>query len=112
MTDQVPSESRATPVRGDVARRVTRWVRLLAMFGFILPFLTVSCMGQDVVSPSGVELAFGLDTEVSPEFDELVDETGGIATEVEPEVLIALALTAGAAVFGFGRAWKVATLLS
>jgi hypothetical protein len=36
-------------------------LRLLALIGFIMPFATVSCGGQDLVTISGVQAAFGTD---------------------------------------------------
>jgi len=106
------TESTAPPIvtADRPLRGVGRWLRLVALFGFVLPFMTVSCMGQEVVKPTGIELAFGLESEIAPEFAELGEMPDG-DRQVESEVLAGLVVLVAAVVAGFAGTRRLATVL-
>lgn len=62
-----------------VARETRRFSP--ALFGiivlcFLLPFLTVTCVDQEVLTLKGVDLVLGLTPEMNPEFEESFDSIG------------------------------------
>ncbi|MEI9904668.1 MAG: zinc ribbon domain-containing protein [Asticcacaulis sp.] len=72
---------------------LARGAKTVAVLGFILPWLVVSCSGQKVVEGNGLGLAFG--------HLKIMGDTGG-AQHQHPELLVLLALLILAASLGWG----------
>lgn len=77
--------------------KITRIIALVFLIGFLLPYLAVSCSGQEIAEVNGVKAAFGGDVEIGmPDMGDLgdmgdLDSDVGTFEMVMP-VLIALIL--------------------
>ena len=89
---------------------VARGLKLLALLLFLLPWVTVSCADQTLVSMSGVDLATGSVTAHNP----LTGETRTPPDGGKPDlpVLVAALLIAAALVLGFVVSRSQAALVS
>lgn len=91
--------------------RLAGWLRLAAVAAFVLPFMTVSCTGQDIGTATGVHLALGLQADVDESMSD--PELGGQWTEafgsdldegrveIEWPLSVAAALLIGATISSF-----------
>lgn len=88
------------------------WSKGLALgvvIAFTLPFLTVSCMGQEVMSISGIQLATGGPVDV---IDDFSDSNGGDRVDLEGWATAGAILAIAAAVVAFIQTpWRGRALL-
>lgn len=113
MTGDSPSASQsalhALEPAAEATRRLSPALLGIVVLCFLLPFLSVQCAGQTIISFSGFDLVLGSEVEVDPEFEEgLSDVTGGFgeteesatqeaADEVGPNIFVIGALLAALA---------------
>jgi hypothetical protein len=84
-------------------KAVASGLRLLALIGFVMPFATVSCGGQDLITINGLQASFGTDYYVMGQ----AGHADGL-----PFFALALALIVGALVIGLLRSSQVGRLVS
>lgn len=84
-------------------KKVSRWLFLIILVCFFLPFVTVSCQQKKVVTLSGLQLATG----TTIEQPSLIGETPR-KQELPPDPLASLSLIAAA--FGLGTSFLGGTI--
>ena len=99
-----PGRSLATPANG------SRLLMLLALLFFVLPWITVSCADQTLVSMSGLDLAQGSVTMHNPMTGETTSPPGG--GEAEIPVLVGGILVALALLLSFILKGRIGTMAS
>lgn len=99
-----PAPSNLRPTTGSFPlKAVGSGLRLVALIGFIMPFATVSCGSQDLMTINGLQAAFGTPYNVMGQ----VGQADG-----DPWFVIALLLITGALVVGLLTANQTAGLLN
>jgi hypothetical protein len=110
---------------GDQVRERSPFMFLVIGLCFFLPFVSISCSGQDIATLSGVQLVTGAEVEVDPAFVEQMEEAFGAegsdvpqeTEETDPSIwaIVALAAAVIGVVAGFvtkGRTRAMASLVA
>src|ERR1700686_4675987 len=93
----------AHPASGFPLKSISSGLRLIALLAFVMPFATVSCGSQDLMTVNGWQAAFGTDYNVMGQ----AGHTNG-----DFWFVVALALIAGAFVAGLLKAQQTRGLLN
>jgi hypothetical protein len=108
---------------GEQARERSPFMFLVIGLCFFLPFVSVSCNGQDLATMSGVQLVTGAEVEIAPELVEELNNSFGVeegeevpneTEEADPSIwaIIALAAAVLGVVVGFATKRRARTLAS
>lgn len=85
-------------------KKVTRIIALVFLVGFLLPYLAVSCSGQQIAQVNGVKAAFGGSVDVSmPDMGDVMEDSDDGEIEMIVPALIALLLGVVGAVIVFAK---------